>query len=79
MITRHDDGRRATYYGDAPLVDHAGYTVEVGHEDDSELMTLRVGLDGNVIHAIRADLPLPDVIELRERCDAFIHEHQEQK
>jgi hypothetical protein len=79
VITRHDDGRRATYYGDAPLVDHAGYTVEVGHEDDSELMTVRVGLDGNPIHAIRADLPPAAVAELRDRCDAYLNEHQETK
>lgn len=79
MNTRHDDGKGVTYYGDAALVDHSGYTVEVGCEDGAELLSLRVGLDDNPIHAIRADLPARKVAELRDRCDQFLKDHQEPK
>ncbi|WP_280193268.1 hypothetical protein [Nocardia farcinica] len=77
MITRHDDVHRVTHYGAAPLVDHAGYSVEVGVEDGSDLMSIRVGLTDTPCHAIRADLPTTAVAELRDRCDAFLHDHQE--
>lgn len=77
MITRHDDGRRVTLYGAAPLIDHEGYAVEVGCEDGAELFSVRVGLDDNPIHAIRADLPAREVRELRARCDAFLQDHKD--
>ena len=72
MITRHDDGKAVTLYGDGPLIDHAGYTVEVGCEDGSALFTVRVGLDSDSCRAIRADLTPAAVAELRDRCNAYL-------
>ncbi|MBF6358131.1 hypothetical protein IU449_26910 [Nocardia higoensis] len=77
MITRRDEPRRVTHYGDAPLVDHAGYTVDVGVEDGTGRMTLRVGLGDSSCHGIRADLDLDAVTELRDRCNTFLNDHQE--
>ncbi len=79
MITRHDSGRRVTYYGDAPIRDHEGYIVETGCEDGADLMIVRVAFDDNPVHAIRADLPPAKVAELRARCDAFLQDHKDKR
>ncbi|WP_280389871.1 hypothetical protein [Nocardia wallacei] len=77
MITRHDDRRGATLYGDAPLVDHEGYAVEVAAEDHANLMSLKVALEADMQHAIRADLPPKKVREHIARCQAWLEDHQE--
>ncbi len=77
MITRHDE-RGETLYGAAPLVDHDGYAVEVIAEPGDAHMHLRVATNASGPGPkLRADLTTPQVRELRDRCDAFLEEHQE--
>lgn len=68
---------RGVYIGDAPIRDHAGYTVDVGVEDRH--VVVKNALDDNAIHGIRADLNLPEAVALRDRLDTAIHTIQETK
>lgn len=77
MITRHEVGERVTYYGDAPLVDHDGYTVEVVAEEGDQLMHLRIATSPTGGPKLRADLPAALVHALIARCQAWLNDHQE--
>ncbi|MEV4127091.1 hypothetical protein [Nocardia sp. NPDC049707] len=79
MKTRHDDLKHVTYYGDAPIRDHGGYGVDTSVQDGTNLLGLKVALDASMRKGIRADLNPTEVAELRDRCDAFLQDHQEPK
>ncbi|WP_109527205.1 MULTISPECIES: hypothetical protein [Nocardia] len=68
---------RGVYIGDAPIRDHAGYTVDVGVEDRH--VVLKNALDGNSIHGIRTDLAGDQVDDLIERLQTAKTKLQEQK
>ncbi|TDP29829.1 hypothetical protein [Nocardia ignorata] len=76
MNTRTDE-RGETLYGDAPLIDHDGYAVEVIAEPGDHHMHLRVATEPAGGVKLRADLTPPQVRELRDRCDAYLNDHQE--
>ncbi len=78
MITRHDDERGETLYGDAPLIDHDGYALEVIDAPTDAYMGICVATEPTgPCPKIRAELTTPQVRELRDRCDAYLNDHQE--
>ncbi|MFE2994157.1 hypothetical protein ACFXG4_03985 [Nocardia sp. NPDC059246] len=77
MITREDAQERVTYFGDAPVVDREGYSVEIGCPDkESSLCLLRVAANANGPGPkLRVDLAAAGVRELLSRLVAWQTDH----
>jgi hypothetical protein len=76
MITRHPAGRPVTYYGEAPIVDHDGYALEVAGEDGTQLCRLRLATQPVGGVKLLAELNRSAVEETIARLSAWLEDHR---